>query len=343
MSLPIVRNGFARLAVPLPFRLTLIGLTALGAVGLITLVRAEPPLVPMDGGEGQGSTMRRAVVPGIASDPADDPPAPPVGATPRLSANLWVRPPFDFSSPLAAWSGVTDRFGAQRAKGAIHGGLDLALDGYPSSPVLASCSGTVDAAGSDAGYGNFVIIDCGSGWSTLAGHLETVLVWRGQSVAAGAQIGVSGSTGFSTGEHVHFEVRYLGQPINPEHVLDFYIPAWAPISTGPIDESLYEGLVDPDAVVEAPADGEGEEASADPTVAESPSPETSTPAASTPDASPTTTATPPGTSTASATASPTSTATASPAASATLGASPTADASPGSTPVPVETSTPATP
>ena len=332
MSLPIVRNGFARLAVPLPFRLTLVGLTALGAIGLITLVRAEPHLVPMDGSEGQGTTMRRAVVPGIASDPADDPStARLLGATPRLSANLWIRPPFDFSSPLAAWSGVTDRFGAERAKGAIHGGLDLALDGYPSSPVLASCSGTVDAAGSDASYGNFVIINCGSGWSTLVGHLEAVLVWRGQEVSAGSQVGVSGSTGFSTGEHVHFEVRYLGQPINPEYVLDFYIPSWAPISTGPIDESLYEGLADPNEVIAAPT----EEAPAEPTLAESPSPVTSTPATSTPGASPTGTATPSATSTPSAPASPTPTATA----PATVGASPSATASPGSTAAPVATPT----
>ena len=137
-----------------------------------------------------------------------------------------------FALPLKAWSTQTDRYGAYRGPGFIHGGIDLALDDHGT--VYASCAGFVASAAYSATYGNNVVIDCGGGWSTLSAHMSQLKVTQGQLVAIETAIGVSGSTGFSTGEHLHFEIRYNGTPVNPEHYLDFHIPAGAPLSTGPI-------------------------------------------------------------------------------------------------------------
>jgi hypothetical protein len=139
-----------------------------------------------------------------------------------------------FVLPLGRWDAVTDRFGAPRGEDLIHGGIDLALDSYPSSAILAACTGTVSVVDAVSSYGNYVMVDCGAGWTTLYGHLSQTLVAKGDRVAAGAILGASGSTGFSTGEHLHFEFRYLGVPLNPEHYLDFKIDPNAPLSSGPI-------------------------------------------------------------------------------------------------------------
>jgi hypothetical protein len=139
-----------------------------------------------------------------------------------------------FILPLLTWDAVTDRFGAPRGEDLVHGGIDLALDSYPSSPVLASCAGTVAAAATNNSYGNYVVVDCGEGWTTLYGHLSAALVEPGALVNAGTVLGASGNTGFSTGEHLHFEIRYLGVPLDPEDYLDFNVPEGAPLSSGPL-------------------------------------------------------------------------------------------------------------
>ncbi|MFN0095254.1 MAG: M23 family metallopeptidase [Dehalococcoidia bacterium] len=139
-----------------------------------------------------------------------------------------------FAMPLRAWSVVTDRYGAARGPGLIHGGIDLALDGLSRSPVLASCAGRVSTASYSSVYGYHAIVDCGEGWSTLYGHLSQLRVAVGDSLVQGAVLGVSGSTGYSTGEHLHFEVRWQGKPVNPENYLDFKIPPGTPLSSGPL-------------------------------------------------------------------------------------------------------------
>jgi hypothetical protein len=136
-----------------------------------------------------------------------------------------------FAMPLSSW-GVTDRYGAQRGWGLYHGGIDLAVDFHMS--VYASCSGAVSETGTSGVYGNYIIIDCGEGWATLYAHLSSVAVANGQSVAQGGTIGVTGTTGFSTGEHLHFEIHYYGGRVNPEHYLDFKIAPGTPLSSGPI-------------------------------------------------------------------------------------------------------------
>lgn len=139
-----------------------------------------------------------------------------------------------FAMPLAAWAKVTDRYGAPRGGGLVHGGIDLALEGLNHSTVTAACGGDVGFTGYSGAYGNHVIIDCGGGYSTLYGHLSSIAVTMGTSVEIGAKVGISGSTGFSTGEHLHFEVRFRGTPVNPENYLDFHIAPGTPLSDGPI-------------------------------------------------------------------------------------------------------------
>jgi murein DD-endopeptidase MepM/ murein hydrolase activator NlpD len=137
-----------------------------------------------------------------------------------------------FSMPLKAWARVTDRYGAARGKGLIHGGIDLALDEHAS--VYSACEGVVASASYSYAYGNHIVVDCGEGWSTLYGHLSKFNVAAGDAVTRETVIGISGSTGFSTGEHLHFEIRWEGSPVNPEHYLDFKIPPGTPLSSGPI-------------------------------------------------------------------------------------------------------------
>ena len=97
--------------------------------------------------------------------------------------------------------------------GRMHEGIDLAVP--TGTPVVAAAAGIVIVAGWMGGYGNLVVIDHGNGIATAYGHNSSVAVSYGQSVAQGQLISYSGSTGHSTGPHVHFEVRVNGSPVDP--------------------------------------------------------------------------------------------------------------------------------
>jgi murein DD-endopeptidase MepM/ murein hydrolase activator NlpD len=97
--------------------------------------------------------------------------------------------------------------------GRMHEGIDIAVGS--GTPVVASASGTVIVAGWMGGYGNLVVVDHGNGIATAYGHNTSVAVGLGQSVAQGQVIAYSGSTGHSTGPHVHFEVRVNGGAVDP--------------------------------------------------------------------------------------------------------------------------------
>ncbi|MGN0468206.1 MAG: murein hydrolase activator EnvC family protein [Acutalibacteraceae bacterium] len=98
----------------------------------------------------------------------------------------------------------------------FHGGIDIAGGGIYGKPVYASRGGRViTASWGNTGYGNYVMIDHGDGFATLYGHCSSLCVTTGQTVEKGQHIANVGSTGNSTGPHLHFEVRYNGAKQNP--------------------------------------------------------------------------------------------------------------------------------
>jgi len=113
---------------------------------------------------------------------------------------------------------ITSRFGMRR--GRPHFGTDFSL--RTGDPVRVAFSGKVRIIGFDrTGYGHFVVVRHHNGLETLYAHLSRVLVTQDQFVEAGETIGLGGNTGRSTGPHLHFEVRHLGHPINPEYLFCF--------------------------------------------------------------------------------------------------------------------------
>jgi murein DD-endopeptidase MepM/ murein hydrolase activator NlpD len=100
---------------------------------------------------------------------------------------------------------------------AMHTGLDFRGD--TGEPVRATASGTVESAGWNGGYGKLIEIDHGNGLSTRYGHLSEILVRQGQSIKVGQVIGRIGSTGRSTGPHLHYETRRDGDAVDPNKFL----------------------------------------------------------------------------------------------------------------------------
>ena len=100
----------------------------------------------------------------------------------------------------------------------FHEGLDIASNRRPD--IVAAGPGTVAFADWDSGFGRMVLIDHGFGVTTLYGHLSRLNVRAGQTVARGERLGRMGSTGRSTGPHLHFEVRIDGHPVDPGDYVD---------------------------------------------------------------------------------------------------------------------------
>ena len=114
-------------------------------------------------------------------------------------------------------SGVTSRFGMRGHPilGGVrmHAGVDLAAPN--GSPVVASADGVVSFANWNGGYGLLVAVRHGNGFETRFAHLSRILVRPGQQVSRGQVVGLVGSTGRSTGAHLHYEVRQNGRAIDP--------------------------------------------------------------------------------------------------------------------------------
>ena len=120
------------------------------------------------------------------------------------------RSPLSFTRPVSA--AVGDSFGPRGAR--FHPGLDFLSQA--GDPVRAARAGCVVSAGWDpGGYGNLVVLSHGLGVTSWYAHLARMRVRRGACVAAGARIGAVGSTGVSTGPHLHFEVRLRGAAVSP--------------------------------------------------------------------------------------------------------------------------------
>lgn len=123
--------------------------------------------------------------------------------------------------PLAGELQMTSAFGFRTdpflGRPALHSGVDLREDF--GKPVRATAAGVVTAAGPQGGYGNLVEIDHGGGLLTRYGHLSAISVVPGQQVSPGAVVGQVGSTGRSTGPHLHYEVRMDGEAVDPTRFL----------------------------------------------------------------------------------------------------------------------------
>ncbi len=115
-------------------------------------------------------------------------------------------------------SGFGVRYDPFNGGAAMHAGTDMA--GTMGEPIYAAATGTVLQAGRSGGYGNLVELAHGKGIDTRYGHLSAILVTQGEHVTQGQLIGRMGSTGRSTGTHLHYEVRIDGHAVNPRPFLD---------------------------------------------------------------------------------------------------------------------------
>lgn len=130
--------------------------------------------------------------------------------------------------PVSGFFNLTSLWDEDRGS-SNHGALDIASGGIDGANVIAAHSGTVifaenncihnwgkyESCGCGGGYGNYVMLDHGDGYSTVYAHMSSIVVSIGDTIEAGQLLGFVGSTGYSTGAHLHFETRYDGVKYNP--------------------------------------------------------------------------------------------------------------------------------
>jgi murein DD-endopeptidase MepM/ murein hydrolase activator NlpD len=162
---------------------------------------------------------------GAASPPSDKaevlsvPAAPPVKAVAKPAGPVTRKVMFE--APVKGYR-INSAFGLRKlaieAKARAHKGVDIAAP--TGTGVFTTAEGRVIRAGFQAGgYGNFIEVKHPNGLSSVYGHLSRIDVHTGQNVASGERIGLVGSTGYSTGPHLHFEVRRNGGQVNPTKVV----------------------------------------------------------------------------------------------------------------------------
>jgi murein DD-endopeptidase MepM/ murein hydrolase activator NlpD len=154
-------------------------------------------------------------------------PALPGGAFASLVNAVFQPPSAASASPAGApmlWpvtGPITSAFGERKNPlgpgDDFHPGVDIAAQG--GTPIAASAAGRVISAGPDGGYGNLIVIDNGTGVTTRYAHCSEIYARVGDVVAPGQTIGAVGSTGASTGPHLHFEVRVNDAPVDPSQFL----------------------------------------------------------------------------------------------------------------------------
>jgi murein DD-endopeptidase MepM/ murein hydrolase activator NlpD len=158
---------------------------------------------------------REAPLPALPAAPV----APPVKA--EVEAAGPVMRQIVFSAPVRGYA-INSAFGLRKlaieARARAHKGVDIAAP--KGTSVFTTAEGVVLRTGYDAGgYGNFIEVRHPNGLSTVYGHLSRIDVASGDAVAAEQRIGLVGSTGYSTGPHLHFEVRRNGVQVNPTRVV----------------------------------------------------------------------------------------------------------------------------
>ncbi|MGI4876842.1 MAG: M23 family metallopeptidase [Janthinobacterium lividum] len=135
-----------------------------------------------------------------------------------LEASMTVVPSYVPVKTYSYTSGFGVRYDPFTGYSAMHAGVDMA--GSMGEPIYAAATGTVVTAGRAGAYGNMVEVNHGKGLATRYGHLSAILVHVGERVKQGEVIARMGSTGRSTGTHLHFEVRIDGHAVNPRPYLD---------------------------------------------------------------------------------------------------------------------------
>ncbi len=181
--------------------------------------------VAAGGGLGIADQLARSLTPGAAPSSAGAPaPFPsalahaPSGSSRQATANALE----SLAMPVAGrvTSGYGTRLDPLTGESSLHAGLDV---GAPEgTPIRAPAGGVVLSAGPKGGYGNAVEVDHGNGLVTLYGHAAEVLVSKGEFVQPGQEIATVGSSGRSTGPHLHFEVRQGGRKVDLSRVLKKY-------------------------------------------------------------------------------------------------------------------------
>ena len=191
------------------------------AAGIVAETGLDPAKLSLPNAEGGvgGPYLPADLDPNApALDPALIRVARDVATAQRLKALLSFVP---LRMPLSGDPSVTSPFGYRAdpflGRPALHPGVDLA-ESF-GAEIHAAAAGRVVHAGPAGGYGNMVEIDHGNGLVTRYAHMSETLVEEGQEVDKGAILGRLGSTGRSTGPHLHYEVRVDGEPVDPERYL----------------------------------------------------------------------------------------------------------------------------
>ena len=135
----------------------------------------------------------------------------------EINGDLFKLPLHSYFYISSRWGWRPDPFGSGRRS--YHGGIDMACP--KGTPIYSAKAGRVVSTGYSNVYGNYVIVSHGQGYKTLYGHMTRILTSNGSFVDTTTKIGLVGSTGASTGPHLHFTVYKNGKSINPTNVVNF--------------------------------------------------------------------------------------------------------------------------
>jgi len=136
---------------------------------------------------------------------------------PSGTYTLNMRPPGTNAFVMPVCKKVVSEYGMR--SGRMHEGIDITLK--KEDPVYCAFDGIVRIAKEHRSLGKYVVVRHENGLETLYSHLNSISVKVDQRIKAGTRIGGGGKTGNATGEHLHFEIRFMGEPINPRQIIDF--------------------------------------------------------------------------------------------------------------------------